>query len=375
MRRAVGARWRVGAVFAAAALLLATRAAAEVVVEPIARLAVEGGYDSNVRYDGGGGDQVAGVSPDVGIRMRDHLWELTAAYGADVLKYQTEVDGAVINQRGVFELQSRFSPRTRLDVKFRGTYAPDPVGLARLGIIARNGSAIVLRGDGRLAWRWTERATLAATYAERGAVLSEEGGSLLHAPGVEAAYRLDPRTELATAYRFDVFQSLTEGLPSSTAHELKGIARWRWSRRSMLTAEGGPALWNGPGGPSLVPEASFAYLYSGREGDVRVEARHGLGLSSLARPSLSDSFEVGAALRLGRSFRLRADAGLWRGGQLPTGDETNVGYGVGAELSWLATRGVEMGILATRFARIDEPSAASERNVVGLRLAWQHQNR
>ncbi|MFL5302945.1 MAG: hypothetical protein ACJ79R_21665 [Anaeromyxobacteraceae bacterium] len=377
MRRATDTRRVVGwAALAGLALLLAaTRAAASVVVEPVARLALEGGYDSNVRYDGRGGDQMGRVSPDLGLLLKDHTWTASGSYGADVMTYPSLNPGPTVNQRGRFDLASRLSPRTRLHLDFQATYAPDPVGLARLGIVGRTGSALVLRGDARLAWRYTPRWTLAGTFSERGANLSDGGGSLLHATGVEAAYALDPRTEVGVAYRFDVFQSLTSGFPSAFAHEAKGVARWRWSRRLTVEAEAGPTLWDGEGGPSLVPEAGVRLLAEGREGLLRVEARHGLGISALSRASLADALELGFVWNLARSFRLRGDGGLWRGGQLPAGNSTNLGYGLGAEIVWLATRSLEMGLGASRFARVDEPSAATERNVMGLRVAWQLRNR
>jgi hypothetical protein len=355
----------------AAALLLSTRAVASVQVDPVARLALEGGYDSNVRYDGAGGDRMGRVSPDLGFVARDHTWKLGATYGADVMTYPTRAPGPALNQRGQLDTAWRIDERTRFDLKFGGTYAPDPSGLARLGIVGRTGAALVLRGDARLAWRATERTTLAATFFERGARLSDTGGALVHAPGVEAAYQLDPRTQVGVAYRYDWFQSFATGVPSTSAQELKAIGRWRWTRRLSLEAEAGPAVWHGGSSTSVVPEAGARLYASGRGYDMRLEARHGLGLNALARASMTDSFEVGAAKRLGRSFRVRADGGLWRGGAFPGGENATLGYGLGGELAWLATRSVEVGIAASRFARLDEPSAATERNVIGLRVGWQ----
>lgn len=363
-------RWK-GAAALLLSALVASPAGATVQVDPVARLALEGGYDSNVRYDGRGGDRMGRVSPDVGLSLRDHTWRALGTYGADIVTYPSVAPGPSLNQRGRLELSSRLDPRTRFDLRFGGTYAPDPESLARLGIVGRTGSALVLRGDARLAWRQSERTTLAATFFERGARLSGEGGSLLHAPGAEVAYQLDRRMQVGAAYRYDYFQSLTDGVDDAQAQELKGLVRWRSSRRITLEAEAGPALWHGPGGPSVVPEAGATLLYSGRSSDLRLEARHGLGLSALARPSVSDSFEVGALTRVGRSFRLRGDAGLWRGGALPTGSDSTLGYGLGGEVIYVVSRGVEVGIAASRFARIDDATAASERNVVGLRMAWQ----
>jgi hypothetical protein len=364
------------AAFAAAALLAAGWAEASVVAEPVARLAVEGGYDSNVRYDGRGGDRVAGVSPDLGFLLKDHTWNALASYGVDLLTYPTMAPGPILNQRGRLDLGWRIDPRTRFKLDFVGTYAPDPVALARLGIIEPGkGSALVIRGDSRLAWLATPRWTIAGTYAERDVAYDPKSGTLLHVPGAEAAYQLDPRTEVGAAYRFDYFQSITTGIPSSTAHEAKGIARWRWSRRISLEAEAGPAFWSGGDGSAVVPEAAGRFLASGREGELRLEVRHGLGISARSRPSLSDALEVGVVWRMSRSFRFRTENGIWRGATLPSGTNSNVGYGVAGELTWLATRDIEMGVGASRFAQLTEPSAATERNVVGVRIAWQLRNR
>jgi hypothetical protein len=373
-RRATGARRWARWSACAACLLLSARAAASVVVEPVARLAVEGGYDSNVRYQGLGGDATGIVSPDVGLVLKDHLWTATAGYGADLITYAELEPGPTVNQRGRLDLDARLTRRTTLGLDAGATYAPDPAGLARLGIFGPSGAALIVRGDARLAWRSTRQLSLAATWFERGARVEGEGGTLLHAPGAEAAWRLGPRAELGVAYRLDLFQSLTSGVASSTAHEARGIGRWRWSRRLTLEAEGGAALWDGGGGSTVVPLAAASLLASGRRGDLRVSLAHGLGLSRLASASLSDSFEVGALVRFGRRFRLRGDGGVWRSGELPSGSDALLGYGVGADFAWLVTRGIEMGIAASRFDQIDGPSAASDRNVVGLRMAWQLAN-
>jgi hypothetical protein len=357
----------------ALALLAGTRAAAAVQVEPAVGVAVEGGYDSNVLYAGRGGDRMGRVSPDLRLVVRDHTWRATAAYGTDIITYPTVEPGPTWNQRGRLDVAAQFTERTRLTLRFGATYAPDPAGLAQLGIVGSIGSAAILRGDARLAWLQSPRTTLALTWSERGAWLEQDAGMIVHAPGAEVAYQLDRRLQLATAYRFDYFQSLEAGIDDTTAHEARGIARWRWSRRLTLEAEAGPTVWVGPDETALIPAGGLRLLVAHRAYDLRIEGRHGLGLSVLARPSLADSFEVGAVVRLGRSFRVRGDAGLWHSGEMPDGANSTLGYGVGGEFTWLATRGIEMGIAGSRFARLDERTAETERNVIGLRVAWQHE--
>jgi hypothetical protein len=368
VRSRAGGRRRLAA---CAALLLAPAAAsAAVQTEPFARVGLEGGYDSNVLYDGRGGDSMGRVSPDVGVRVRDHLWSVMGAYGADLLTYPELAPGPTVNHRGRLDADARITRRTTFGLDLRSTYAPDPAGLARLGIVGRLGSALTVRGDARLAWRGSRRTTYAVTFTERLARVSGEGGVAMHGPGAEVSWRLDPRTELGAAYRFDWFQPFGSELDPATAHEPRAFARWRWSRRLTIEADAGPAVWNGEGGPAIVPAAGAQLLASSRFWDLRVGLRHGLGLNVLAAASLTDSVEVGAVRRFGRSFRVRADGGVWRGGRLPGGGDATLGYGLEGEGTWIVRPDLEVGVAASRFARIDARDDASDRNVLGLRVAW-----
>lgn len=365
----MGARQATWAVLAAVCLLPA-RVGASVQMEPVARLVLEGGYDSNVAFDGRGGE-MGRVSPDLGFQFRDHTWELQTVYGLDLFHYTSRDQQSVVNHRGVVGLDLAFSERTTLSVDGLLSYAPDPIGIARLGYVVADGDALLWRGDAKLSRRWTPRLTLAATYRERAARLDGVGVAL-HAPGAEAGWRLDERTEIGASYRFDGFQRIGDAPEPGRAHEALAFGRWRWTRRLRLEAEAGPAFWSGPDGSAVVPVAGVTLHASGRPGDLRVTARHGIGINALARSSLTDSIETGFAWRLGRSFVLRGDGGFWHGGLLPDGDGATTGYGMSGEFAWLARRGLEIGIGASRYARIDTTSSELQRNQVGLRVGWMH---
>lgn len=366
----MGARQATWAAVAAVCLLPA-RAWSSVQVDPVARLALEGGYDSNVAFDGRGG-QMARVSPDVGLKFSDHTWTLRTVYGADLFHYPERADQQVLNQRGALGLHMRLTERTDLRVDGLVSYAPDPIGIARLGYVVAEGDALLWRGDAKLSWRWTPRFTVSATYRERAARLAGSGVAL-HAPGAEAAWRLDERTEIGASYRFDSFQRLGDTLEGGNAHEALAFGRWRWTRRLSLEAEAGPALWNGREGPAVVPVAGITLHASGRPGDLRLSARHGVGINALARSSLTDSLEAGFAWRFARSFVLRGDGGFWHGGLMPDGAGATTGYGGSGEVAWIVRRGLEVGIGASRYGRIDTTSAALQRNQVGLRVAWTNE--
>ncbi|BDG08197.1 hypothetical protein [Anaeromyxobacter paludicola] len=373
VRRAAGLG-RAGAAMVLAAWLgvPAGPARAATVVEPAARLVLEGGYDSNVYLDGRGGDRMGRVSPDVGVLVKDHLYRLGLGYGADLLLYPTLVSHAVTNHRGELRLDWRPARRWTAELDAKGTYTLDPVGLAQVGVLAKGGQALLLRGGARVAWRAEKPLRLALTFQERAVRFDDGTGAAAHVPGVEAAWILSERDELAAAYRLDLFRPIgATAFQGAEAHEAKAIYRRKLDRRYALELEGGPALWTRGGQVSVVPEGAATLLYNHRWVDLRFTAQHGLALGALAHPGLYDAVEAGVAWRAGRTWRLAADSGVWRGGDVPTGDNAVTGYLLGGELTYLFGNGLSMGVAASRFARFDDPSPAHARNLVGLRVGWE----
>ncbi len=370
----MGARRRASKAAVLSVLLCAgARSEASVQAEPIARLGLEGGYDSNVLYDGRGGDNLGRVSPDLGFLLRNHTWNLGLEGGGDLLMYEQRRSAPVWNQRGRFTLHARLDPRLTLETDLRGTYAPDPIGLARLGIFGRAGAALIANGSARASWRMDHEWTLAGTLAEHVVRFDAGTGAASHTPGLEATKRVEERLELGGAYRFDIFQGFGAGSQDAFAHELQAVARYRWSRRLTLEAEGGPALWDAPsgGGLSVVPQAAVQLLAAGRRGDARLTLKHGVGLGNLATPGLFDAAEAAFTVRLSRSFQVHADGGLWRSGAIPWGADGVLGYGVEGEIAWLFGDGFRVGLAASRFARADTADSTFNRNIVGLRLGWE----
>ncbi|HEX7622513.1 MAG TPA: hypothetical protein VF400_03000, partial [Anaeromyxobacteraceae bacterium] len=311
----MGTRRRTGrAAFVAVLLCAGSRAAASVQVEPIARLTLEGGYDSNVMYDARGAG-MGRVSPDLGFQLRDHTWSFGAVVGGDLLTYPNRSSppaaavspgsNTVWNQRGNVVLHVRPDPRLKIDGEASATYAFDPVGLARLGIFNEGSAGLVVTGSARGAWRLDHDWTVAGTYANRivhfdqvqvQPVPSGALGAASYTPGVELTKRLGHRLEVGGAYKFDYFQEFGQDGRNATAHELQGVLRWRSARHWTLEATAGPAFWNPVGGGALqvVPQASAQLLGANRRGDVRFPLRHGVGLGILATPGLFDAAEAAA---------------------------------------------------------------------------------
>ncbi len=370
-------RWAGRAAVLAAILGAGARAEGSVEVDPVARLSLEGGYDSNVFYDGRGGDSLGRVSPELGLQLRDHLWTASLVGGGDLLFYGQRSRDPVWNQRGRMLLHARPQERWELNADVSGTYATDPLGLARLGIFEPpgKGAALILRGSARVTWSATPLWRAALTFSENAVRWDDRTGALAHTPGVELTRALGHRLEMGGAYRFDFFQGLGPGATNATAHEVGMIARYRFTRHVNVEAEAGAAYWEGPGDSSVAPQAAVQVIVFGRHGDAaRVTLRHGVGLGLTATPGLFDAFE-GAVTKSFGSLVLHADGGLWRSGEIPWGANAVVGYGVEGEVGWRFGRSVTVGLGASRFARADTSSSLYDRNTVGLRVRWELRHR
>ena len=356
-----------------AALSVATRSAASTQVEPIARLTLESGYDTNPLFDGLHTDRVDRISPELGVRLHDHLWDTRLEYKADWLRYQDLAPSGIWNHHGAFALEAR--PDERLEIKgaLKGMWAFDPVGLAQVGVF-RTGqqSAFFLDGKGRAEYEWDRRVDAAATFTERTVVFEDRTGGAMHAPGVEALWRFDRRLSLGAAAGLGVFQSFDpDGTHLALTQSVKARARWRASRHTTVEASAGPALWRGPGGDTIVPEASLDAYGGTRAWGFRLGLAHGLGIGTTARPGLVDSVEAAAERRFRRRYVVHAEGGIWRSGLAPYGADAATGYAIGGEAGVLVGMNVRLALAATHFGRIDDQSPVYRRTVVGLRLGWE----
>jgi hypothetical protein len=371
----MGARWSVmRAVVGAAALAIAARSGASVVSEPIARLSLEGGYDSNVLLDGAGADRVGRISPDVGFRARDHLWNFAATYGGDWVVYERRASNGFWNHRGALAFDARPAHRLAVRGEARLAHAQDPVGLALLGVF-RSGYETAWFGtaSARAAYRLTHRLEGALRFQERLVRFDRSGGGAHHASAVEATWRMTPRLGVGADYQLSAFQTFlaSGGSRLDFAHAVHARAGYELSRRLRVDFAAGPALWTGQDGTGVVPEARLTLGRAGRRSDLHVTAAHGLGIGSVAAPAVVTSLEVGAERRLGRRYLLRGDAGLWRSGRAPGGEDATLGWAGSGEAAMLLGGGVRASLVATSLARLDDPSPSLARTTVSVRLGWE----
>jgi len=369
----MGAWWVVRAATGVAALCLATRAGASTVVEPIARLSLESGFDTNPLYDGVSSDRLDQISPEVGVRIRDPLWDTRLGYRADWLRYRDLAPDGIWNHHGAFSLDARPVPRLELNAWLRGFWAYDPIGLAQAGVFhSGQQSAFFLDGRGRAEYQWTRRVDAAATFVERTVIFDDRTGGAMHAPGVEALRRLTRRLSLGVAGALGVYQSFDpDGTHVTFSEGVRARARWRAARSHTVEASAGPALWHGPGGGTIVPEASLDVFGGSRAWAYRFGVAHGLGIGTTARPGLVDSLEAAGDRRFKRRFWVHAEGGVWRSGLPPTGAFAATGFAIGGEAGVLVGKSVRLSLGAARFGRVDDPSPQYRRTIVGLRLGWE----
>lgn len=373
----MGAR-RIGKAVVVAALLHAAPAAAGTVMEPIARLSLEGGYDTNPLYDGRNADEVGRVSPDVGLRLHDPLYDLKTTYGGELVYFQRLAPGGIWNHRGALSLAARPTFRTDVAVELRVSQAFDPAALAQAGVF-RTGRqrALVVGGRARVDWRADALRDLAATFDERTVAFQDGTGGAMHAPGIEALQLLDRRLSVGAAYGLGVFQSFEPRGPDQVAfsHAVRLRARWRAERHVSLDAWMGPALWLPKGSAAIVPEAFVELLVATRGLDLRLNAGHALGIGATAQPGLVDSFEFGAERRFGRDWFVRGDGGIWRSGTAPSDAYAVTGYAVAGEAGMILAGGLRLSVTGAHFARADSSAPQYRRTMVGLRIRWELQAR
>jgi hypothetical protein len=354
--------------------------------EPVARLVLEGGHDSNVLYRGMGADTVGRISPELGLAMEDHLWGARAIYGGDWIHHRTMPVADTWNHRGELGLDAHPLRALRFTTDISGAYAVDPAGMARMGVFlpARMdpAPALILRADARAGWRLGRAFELGLTQRERAVLLEPSEGAMggaLHASGIEALWVRGPRDRAGLAYRLDAFQrgSLSglsrERSDVALAHELKGIWRREVERHIALELEAGPAFWDGWAGEALtaIPEAALRLLAESRRGALHLGARHGLSLGSLASPRVMDELELALLGRLGRSVTVRVQGAVYRSGAAPSNTGRTVGLLGEGEIRFRLGAGTHLGAFVSRFNRLDDPSPALARTVAGLRVGWE----
>jgi hypothetical protein len=352
--------------------LAAAPARAETQLEPIVRIGVTGGYDSNPLYDGRG-DVRTGISPDVGLKVHDHDWSFLGEYGADYLKSRNIQPNGVWNQRATFALSAAPTPRTRIEGSAHAILAEDPIGLAQAGIfVVGQTRGLLITGLGHAEQDLDPQLVLGGRYNERYVRFSDATGGAMHAPSIELLHRFGGRLLLGGAYAFTIFQDFHPANDlTAYAQALRARGIYKITRFLEVDAYAGPAIWSGPAAKALVPEAGVELRLTERDWDLRAAAWHALGLGSTANPGLVNGIEFGTVRRFGRDYDLRADGGLWQSGEVPDGKNPTLGFAFSGEAGWHVTKEVRLAVGGSYTARLDDPSPLLRRATLGVRMSWE----
>ena len=268
------------------------------------------------------------MSPEVGLRFRDHTWELRTIYGADYLRYDELAPDGTWNHRGFVSLDAQPTRRLTLRGTFRGAYAYDPVGLAQMGIFPEDVDGLeevfTLRGRGRVGIASASASISRARSPRRrcGSPRIARAVRCTRAASRRCSARIaGSRSAAPTSPRCSRNSSSTtsRNRTEANAHGLRARARYQLTRHFYANAWAGPALWLKSGDAVVVPEAGIELFGASRGWDMRAMLAHGLGLGNTARPGLNDWTEAGFSRRFARRFELRETAASGAPGGLRAG--------------------------------------------------------
>lgn len=356
---------------ALAALLLSSGPAAAAVrsqFEPVLRMG--GGADSNVLFDGGGGDLVGRAAAGFRYDLTDRHWSARLDARGSLVGFQDrqrlvmmgEVNGRML---------SRLGRHSNLALRTRVRAADDPLALAQMGILGGTGLTLMPRGSAELTHRLDRQWTMAGLLTYHGVHFLDStavtGGDAVML-NFQPRYRWNRVLELRPAIEGRTF--FTDGWLGSAVGVFPG-ARVRLARRTHLEASGGPLLYVDAGGQLPLWVARGNFVYEGRRLGAMFTAAHDLTVPAGRGGILSGQIFEGM-LRYGTQHtELRMRGGYYRSHPSPRDLRWVPGYGVEASAFRRLTENTWLGASAMRFERMataHEPAMA--RDAIFIHMDW-----
>lgn len=369
-RTAIRAAGALCALFLAAPGPFASPAEAAVRSRYRAAVGFAAGADSNVLFDGSGGDRLGRGTLSLEGRFADHRWSAGLDLRGTLLGFEERQKLVALG-----EVLARMSVRTsRLSTmhgRARLRAADDPLSLAQIGLLGTSGRALSLRSsldfEHRLAPRWTIESSL-SLYGLRfldpvpGA---PEGGESL---GLRAGlrHRLTRPLTLEGAAEGRVFTS-GDWLAGSGAL-LPGV-RWRLARRTFVRASGGPLLYGDAQGVLPLWVGRAGLTVEGRRSGGEILVAHDLTFPAGRGGIIAGQLAEALGRISGERTELRARGGFYRSHPSPRDDRVALGWGVEAGAFYRVIPGTWLGIVGSHFERLatdTEPRLI--RDVVFVRL-------
>ncbi len=328
-----------------------------------------------------GGEFLTKLSPRLGLTARDRTLDLDGWYAGDFYVH----DGS-----GRFAFDHRAGLTTKKRVTSRLTFAldahlwrvSDPTSLPRLDVA--HTLSPVLYGDAlaTLSYRLTERLTAGAGYRFQGVQIFDgvSGPGLMHAPFLEAWYRLTRTADLGADYRLQIFQFARE---PSQAQSASVALRQRLTPLWTATLRAGPVLYAGPDPQrsGWLPRVQLDATRHGERIDVSLQVGHDLvGASGFTSALWADYASVFLNWKLQRHAQLFGALSLYRDGGAPNQywlslDPTHLatGYGLGVGAEWNFSRTMALQITGDRYAQIGlfgGPQVQLVRDIAAARIVF-----
>jgi hypothetical protein len=386
-----------------AALLLAGAASAKVYVEWRPRLSLMAGYNDNVLLGGvpkdpsdsrgdAFGQAVPGIKLDLfgdhGLRVALDC-QVGIARFAQPDRFGLSSDAVATNETCLLATRVRLSPRDKLEIRSRATYAQDPFSIAGLGLLLRPGQNQIFVGrfEGEIQHALTGHSEIDYGAEAQGLAFGagDPGNGYVLAPHLRYAWRTSARSQWDLGVREQLFfgvgvavgenPSLPRGMPGGLldqAHSLLLGYRYALKPWASFTVRGGGVMVTG-GHQTAMPTVRLSLESYTPATALSVTVGHDLVIGpSTAGPLIGDIAEV-ALIRDWEHLTARLRAGMYRNADVSrAGDVGALGYGAEAGLGWKFTRDLRLEFAALRDARLNDVRAAQlDRNVFQLRLTWE----
>jgi len=371
--------WVTAAVMGCAPAALATT-----VVEPRARVSLEGRYDDDFRLNSGGtgGQMMTKLTPRLGLDVKDPTLTLESFYAADLLLRHGS-GNLSLDHRARVSVRKLLSRRLRVEVSGGLYRVTDPTSLPRESVA--RAAQPVLYGQTRVyaVGRLSRRVDLGAGYSMEGVrvLTGNSATGFVHTPFVEGWFRASRRLSLGVEYRYQAF---LYGEELDQAHGVGGALRYRVTRQTTATLRGGPVSYLGADGTrGLLPRVKLEVLHEipGRF-DLGFIAGHDLvGASGFANALWADY----AGLVVNHHFNSRLSvygaSSFFRNGRAPNegafswdgGARVSQGYALGGGVQFKVNEYLSVQAAVDRIAQVGVDEAAVDavgltRNVAAVRL-------
>jgi hypothetical protein len=372
--------WVTAAVMGCAPAALATT-----VVEPRARVSLEGRYDDDFRLNAGGtgGQMMTKLTPRLGLDVKDPTLTLESFYAADLLLRHGSGNLTLDHRAGV-SVRKLLSRRLRVEVSGGLYRVTDPTSLPRESV-ARSAQP-VLYGRTRVyaVGRLSRRVDVGAGYAMEGVRVLEGNNpsGFVHTPFVETWLRTTRRLSVGAEYRYQAF---LYGEQVDQAHGVAGALRYRLTRQTTATLRAGPVSYVGADGTrGLLPRVKLEVLHEvpGRF-DLGFVAGHDLvGASGFASSLWADYAGLVANHHFNSRLSVYGGASVFRNGRAPNegafswgggGARVAQGYAMGAGVQFKLNEYLSVQGAVDRIAQVGMDEAAVDtvgltRNVAAVRL-------